>query len=74
MQFKQKHYAARDAYRIKLHKKNGEVLDWFYAEQFGSQDDAQAYIDDRNPKYKDRLEIVKFHIPAHDGLEGVMRL
>ncbi len=73
MKFKQKHYAASDAYRIDLHKRNGEILDWFYGEQFGTQALAEKYIDERNPKYRDRLHIVKFHIPAHDALVSTMR-
>ncbi len=53
---------ARDSYRID-HETIGE---WFYAEVFATQKAAQAYIDDRNPGYRDKLTVVKFHEPEHD--------
>ena len=62
---------ARDSYRVD-HATMGE---WFYAECFATRMKAQAHIDDRNPKYRDKLTIVKFHEPAHDSYHlGSIRL
>lgn len=57
---------ARDSYRIDHTDFMGKYADFFYNQLFATHAEAQAYIDDRNPKYKDKLTIVKFHEPAHD--------
>ncbi len=62
---------ARDSYRID----HSTVGEWFYNELFATHAEAQAHIDDRNPKYRDKLTIVKFHEPEHDSYHlGVIRL
>ena len=42
--------------------------EYFYGEVWTSREAAQAHIDDRNPKYRDKLTIVKFHEPAHEAI------
>ncbi len=62
---------AQDSYRID-HETMGEC---FYAEVFDTRADAQAHIDERSPKYRDKLTIVKFHEPEHDSYHlGSIRL
>ena len=55
---------ARDLYRID-HATCGE---YFYGEVWTTREAAQAHIDDRNPKYRDKLTIVKFHEPEHEAI------
>ena len=62
---------ARDSYRID-HKTAGQ---YFYNTVFDTHVQAQAYIDERNPKYRDKLSIVKFHEPAHNSYHvGTIRI
>ena len=66
---------ARDSYRIDHMDFMGEYRTYFYNEIFGTRKEAEAYIDKLNPKYRDKLRIVKFHEPAHDQYDlGSMRL
>ena len=62
---------ARDSYRID-HAKYGA---YFYNVVFATHAEAQAHIDERNPTYRDKLTIVKFHEPEHDEYHlGTLRL
>ncbi len=62
---------ARDSYRID-HAKAGK---WFYPVVFATRAAAQAHIDDLNPKYRDKLTIIKMHEPEHDQYHlGSIRL
>ena len=42
------------------------VGEWFYNESWSTEDDAQKHIDRLNPRYRDKLTIVKYHEPEHD--------
>ena len=66
---------ARDSYRIDHTDFKGEYWEFFYFETFDTRKAAEKYIDKLNPKYRDKLRIVKFHEPAHDQYDlGSMRL
>ena len=65
----------RQAFRIDHTDFFGERAEWFYSEVFRSEAEAQAYIDDRDPKYRDLLEIVEYTEPEHDSYHlGVIKL
>ena len=62
---------ARDSYRID----HATIGEWFYGEVWVTREGAQAHIDARNPKYRNKLTIVKFHEPEHDSYHlGSIRL
>ena len=71
MKFKQVQTPARDSYRIDWPNKGYK---FFYSEVWDSEAGARAHINRMKPKYKDQLEIVKFHEPAHSSLQGTMKL
>ena len=61
---------------LKKERRSAETIyrvDWprrgytnYYGSIWHSRAEAQAYIDNRNPKYKDELEIVAQEFPSHD--------
>jgi hypothetical protein len=66
---------ARDSYRIDHIDFRGEYAEWFYNEMFPTKAEAEAYIDYRNPKYRNKLKVVKFHVPEHDEYDlGAIKL
>ena len=71
MKLKKVRESAETVYRIDWPEKGWKH---FYNEIFHSREKAQAYLDERNPKYKDKLVIVAEDLPERDAWVGSVKL
>lgn len=63
---------ARTIYFIDRTLNSGEVQEGFYGHIFGSEKEAQKFIDERNPTYRGKLSVRAAEIPAGYSYEGTL--